>query len=71
MRIPETKEVANQKPHIGARAAIWRLAEFLFTGAAVLPATAALGGRIDVAVLFFLPLLLPACVLAILLEDES
>jgi hypothetical protein len=40
------------------------LAEFLFTGVAVLPGTLAFGGHLDVAMLAFCPLLIAACLRA-------
>jgi hypothetical protein len=70
MRRPEAKDPADERPHSDTREMRSRLGDFLFTGAAVLPAVLALGGRIDIALLSFVPLLVAACLLAVLLEDE-
>ena len=45
-----------------------RLVDFLFTGLGVVPAALTFGGRLDLAVLLFFPLLLGACFAAARLE---
>ena len=46
------------------------IADFLFTGVVVLPVALALGGRFDVAMMVFSPLLIAAC-LASMYADAS
>ena len=45
-----------------------RLVDFLFTGAAVVPATLMLGGHLDIAFMVLSPLLIGVCLTAAYLE---
>ncbi len=48
-----------------------RLVDSLFTGAGVLPAAVAIGGRIDIAMMMRCPLLIAACLTAAWLEPAG